>query len=63
VSLIVNHEEYLLRALAVARDSISSRNILEIYSSAAFIETDDSNTTTWYTMDDKIITNKNGSCL
>jgi hypothetical protein len=44
VSLVVNHEEHLLRALA---DTAASSNIiLEAYTSAPFIKTDDSNTTT-----------------
>jgi hypothetical protein len=49
VSLIVNNEEHLLRAIAVtgARSSI----ILESYSPDPFIRTDDSNKTTWSTMD------------
>jgi hypothetical protein len=44
VSLIVNNKEPLLRALA---DTGASRSIiLEAYTSAPFIKTDDSNTTT-----------------
>jgi hypothetical protein len=42
--LIVNNEEYLLRALADT--GASSSIILEAYTSAPFIKTDDSNTTT-----------------
>jgi hypothetical protein len=45
VSLIVNNEEHLLRALA---DTVASSSIiLEAYNSAPFIKTDDNNTTTW----------------
>jgi hypothetical protein len=46
VSLIVNNEEHLLRALADT--GASSSSILEAYTSAIlpFIKTDDSNTTT-----------------
>jgi hypothetical protein len=49
MSLIVNHKEHQLRAPADtgARSSI----ILEAYTSAPFIKADDSNTTTWSTMD------------
>jgi hypothetical protein len=59
VSLIVNSEEHLLRALADTGTSISSI-ILEAYTSAPFIKTDDSNTTTWSTMGGKFTTTKNG---
>jgi hypothetical protein len=61
VSLIVNNEEHLLRALAdtVAISSI----ILEAYTSAPFIKTHDSNTTIWSTTDSKFTTNKTGMCL
>jgi hypothetical protein len=47
VSLIVNNEEHLLRALAAT--GASSTIILEAYTSTSvlFIKTDDSNTTTW----------------
>jgi hypothetical protein len=57
VSLIVNHEEHLLRALA---DTGASSIILEAYTSATspFIKTDGSNTTTWSTMSGKFITTK-----
>jgi hypothetical protein len=51
VSLIVNNEERLLRALADT--DASSSIILEAYTSAPFIKTDDSNTTTWSTMGGK----------
>jgi hypothetical protein len=58
VSLIVNHEKHLLRALAVT--SASSNNILEAYTSAPFIKTDDSNITTWDKMDFNFTTTKPG---
>jgi hypothetical protein len=58
VSLIVNNEEHLLRALADT--GASSSIILEAYTSAPFIKTDDSNTTTWSTMGGKFTTNKTG---
>jgi hypothetical protein len=58
VSHIVNNEEHLLRALADTGDSSSS--ILEAYTAAPFIKTDDSNTTTWSTMGGKFATNKTG---
>jgi hypothetical protein len=61
VSLIVNNEEHLLRALADT--GASSSSILEAYTSAPFIKTDDSNTTTWSTMGGKFTTNKTGICL
>jgi hypothetical protein len=63
VSLIVNNEENLLRALddTVANSSI----ILEAYTSAIFpfIKKDDSNTTTWITMGGRFTTTKSGICL
>jgi hypothetical protein len=59
VSLIVNNEEYLLRAL-VDTDAISSI-ILE--ANTPFIKTDDINTNTWSTMDGKFTTTKTGICL
>jgi hypothetical protein len=53
VSLIVNNEEHLLRALAhIGAGSII---ILEAYTSAPFIKTDGNITTTWNTMGDKFI--------
>jgi hypothetical protein len=58
VSLIVNNEEHLLRTLADT--GASSSSILEEYTSAPFIKTDDSNTTTWSAMGDKFTTNKTG---
>jgi hypothetical protein len=58
VILIVNNEEHLLRALADT--GASSSIILEAYTSASFIKTDDSNTTTWSTMGCKFTTNKTG---
>jgi hypothetical protein len=58
VSLFVNNEEHLLRALADT--GASSSIILEAHTSAPspFIKTDDSNTTTWSTMGGKFTTNK-----
>jgi hypothetical protein len=61
VSLIVNNEEHLLRALADT--GASSSIILDAYTSAPFIKTDDSNTTTWSTMGGKFTTNKTGICF
>jgi hypothetical protein len=63
VSLIVNNEERLLRALADI--GASSSIILEAYTSAIspFIKTDDNNTTTWSTMGGKFTTTKTGICL
>jgi hypothetical protein len=58
VSLIVNNEEHLLRALADT--GASSSIILEAYTSAPFINTDDSNTTTWSTMGGMFTTTKTG---
>jgi hypothetical protein len=58
VSLIVNNEEHLLRALA--DNGASSSIILETYTSDPFIKSDDSNTTTWSTMGGKFTTNKTG---
>jgi hypothetical protein len=58
VSLIVNNEEHLLRALADT--GASSNIILEAYTSAPFIKTDDSNTTTWSTIGGKFTTTKTG---
>jgi hypothetical protein len=62
VSLIVNNEEHLLRALADTGAS-SSSIILEAYTSAPFIKIDDNNTTTWITMGGKFTTTKTGICL
>jgi hypothetical protein len=63
VSLIVNNEEHLLRALADT--GASSSIILEAYTSAMFpfIKTDDNNATTWITMGGKSTTTKTGICL
>jgi hypothetical protein len=58
VSLIVNNEEHLVRALADT--GASSSIILKACISAPFIKTDDSNTTTWSTMGGKFTTNKTG---
>jgi hypothetical protein len=56
VNLIVNNEEHLLRALADT--GASSSSILKTYTSAPFIKTDDSNTTTWSTMGGTFTTNQ-----
>jgi hypothetical protein len=48
--------QYLLRALADT--GASSSIILEAYTSAPFIKTDDNNTTTWSTMGGKFTTTK-----
>jgi hypothetical protein len=60
VSLIINNEEHLIRALADT--GASSSIILEAYTTAIlpFIKTDDSNTTTWSTMGGKFTTNITG---
>jgi hypothetical protein len=58
VSLIVNNEEHLLRALADT--GASSSIILEAYTSAPFTKTDDSNTTTCKTMGGKFTANNTG---
>jgi hypothetical protein len=58
VSLIVDNKEHQLRALADT--GASSSIILEAYTSAPFIKTDDSNTTTWSTMGGKFTTYKAG---
>jgi hypothetical protein len=53
VSLIVNHEEHLPSALADTGANNTGANssiILEAYTSAPFIKTDESNITTWSTM-------------
>jgi hypothetical protein len=61
VSLIVNNEENLLRALA---DTFASSSIILVAcTSAAFIKIDDSNTTIWSTMGGKFTTAKTGICL
>jgi hypothetical protein len=60
VSIIVNHEEHLIRALADT-DASSSIIILEAYTSDQFIK--NSNSTTWSTMGGKFTTNKTGICL
>jgi hypothetical protein len=61
VSLIVNNEKHLLRA--PADTGASSKIILEAYTSAPFIKTDDSNKTTWSTMGGKFTTTKTRLCL
>jgi hypothetical protein len=61
VSLIVNNEEHLIRALADT--GANSSSILEACTSAPFIKIDDSNTTTWSTIDGKFSKTKTGICL
>jgi hypothetical protein len=61
VSLIVNNEEHLLRALDDT--GASSSIILEANTSALIIKTDDNNTTTWSKMGGKFTTNKAGIFL
>jgi hypothetical protein len=58
VSLIVNNEEHLLRALPDT--GVSSSIIIEAYTSAPFIKRDDIDTTTWSTMGGKFTTTKTG---
>jgi hypothetical protein len=58
MNLIVNRGEYLLRAQADTGSSSSI--ILEAYTSAPFIKTDDNNTTTWSTMAGTFTTTKTG---
>jgi hypothetical protein len=58
VSLTVNNEEHLLKALADT--GANSSSILEAYTSAPLIKTDDSNTTTWSTIGGKFTTTKTG---
>jgi hypothetical protein len=58
VSLIFSHDEYLLRTLADT--DASSSIILEAYTSAPFIKTDDINTTTSITMGGQFTTTKTG---
>jgi hypothetical protein len=62
MSLIVNNEEHLLRALA---DTDARSIILEAYISAIFpfIKTDDINTMTWSKMDGKFTTTKLGDAV
>jgi hypothetical protein len=55
---MVNNEEHLLRTLADT--GASSSIILEAYTSAPFIKTDDNNTTTRSTMGGKFTTTKTG---
>jgi hypothetical protein len=61
VSLIINHEEHLLRALTDT--SASSSSILEAYSSGSIMKTDDINTTTWSKIGCKFTTTKTGIFL
>jgi hypothetical protein len=63
VSLIINNQEHLLRALSDT--DASSSSILEAYTSAIlpFIKTDDNNTTIGSTRGDKFTTTKTGICF
>jgi hypothetical protein len=56
--MVVNNEEHLVRLLADT--GASSSIIIEAYTSAPFIKTDDNNTTNWSTMAGKFTTTKNG---
>ena len=58
VSLQLNNEEHLLRALADT--GASSSIILEVYTSKQFIKTDKNNKTTWSTMGGQFTTDKTG---
>jgi hypothetical protein len=58
VSLNVNHEGHVLRALADTGDSISI--ILEAYTSKDLIKHDKKNKTTWSTMGVQFTTDKTG---
>jgi hypothetical protein len=58
VSLFVNNEEHLLRALA--ETGSSSSIILEAYTSPPSIKKDYNNTNTWSTMGGKFTTTKTG---
>jgi hypothetical protein len=58
VSLQINNEEYLLRALADS--GASSSIILEEYTSKNLIQRDKSNQTTWSTMGGQFTTDKTG---
>jgi hypothetical protein len=63
LSLIVNNDKHLLRALDDTGNSTSNNSILETYTSAPFIKTDDSNKITWSTISVKFITTRTGICL
>jgi hypothetical protein len=58
VSLNVNHEEYVLRALADTGTSCSI--ILEAYTSQNLIKCDEEIKTTWSTMGGQFTTDKTG---
>jgi hypothetical protein len=58
VSLIINNEEHLLKALADS--GASSSIILEDYTSKNLIQRDKSNQTTWSTMGGQFTTDKTG---
>jgi hypothetical protein len=59
-SLIVNHEEHLMKSVSGIG---ASSSIFEVYASALSINTDDSNTTTWSTMGGTFTTTKTGIYL
>jgi hypothetical protein len=61
VTLIVNHDQYLMRRIA----NTGASSILEVYTSATLpiIKTDDNNTATWSTMGGKFTTTKTGIFL
>jgi hypothetical protein len=61
VSLIINNKEHLLRVLTDT--GASSSSILEAYTSAPFMKTDDNATTTWSTMGGKSPKTKIGTYL
>jgi Aspartyl protease len=58
VSLNVNHEEHMLRALADT--GASSSIILEAYTSKQSIKNNHDNKTTWSTMGEQFVTDKTG---
>jgi hypothetical protein len=61
VSLIFKNEEYLLKE--IVDTGASSSIILDAYTSAPLIKTDDSNTTIWSTMGGKFNTAETGILL
>jgi hypothetical protein len=65
MNFIFNYEEHLLKVPADTgvSSSSSSSSILETYTSAIFIKTDDIHTITWSTMGSKFTTIKTGICL
>jgi hypothetical protein len=59
VRLIVQHEEYQIKALADT-GAISSSSILKLYTSAPCIKPDDNKTNNWSIMGRKFTTTKSG---